>query len=599
MGGCSGHPVTRDLDSTGSDLRLVPDKGRLWTAIVSVVGLAILCLLTFAAPIAGQGQNSQPDVGSISGAVVDEQNVPLWGAAVTARDLGGAATHVALTGEAGEFSFSGLHAGQYTLTASKAGFVNRVYGSRDAGEPAVPIAIGEGRSLTGLRLSLPAGAVIEGHITDPNHLPLAGVTVIAVERSPNGPKRAAISVTDDRGRYRLVGLAAGSFLVMGVLPALQEIPEQSRIDAPQMMLSGQAPSAPLRRLLDYLPVYFPGVVDAKDAVVVSLLEGQSASGIDFGVRDVRSAEVLGRIVDSAGRPAMTAQVSVTAEVDNLTTVAGDPRRRITTVRDGVFQFSLPPGRYSVVAVDRGLRPGGGAGGRQDHPVMWATTSLEVSGQQFVAVPTMRLEPGTAVFGDVNSPLSGSVADSRLLLALRPIGDVRGLEIPPVPVRPDGGFVFPATPPGEYEVEAFRYTGRQRQRLFVSAGDFGDTTVVVQPGKPARLTIRLTEPGEIGGRALASGGVPATECVLAVLRQRKEQPQGGLELFRAIRPATDGNYKFIDLPPGPFYLVAAGRLDRIRELLERPVAELETKAQGIDVRPGKRIERDLEITAGCS
>src|SRR5215471_7626335 len=73
------------------------------------------------------------------------------------------------TDDAGRFVFADLAAGNYTLVATKPGYVSATYGSKRPGRGAgVPIAVLDGQRVTDISLKMLHGGVITGAIRSPN-----------------------------------------------------------------------------------------------------------------------------------------------------------------------------------------------------------------------------------------------------------------------------------------------------------------------------------------------------------------------------------------------------------------------------------------------
>lgn len=107
------------------------------------------------------------------------------------------------TDRAGRFSFPGVPQGSYLLKGERPGFVRARHGSR--------IAVTADAYFTA-ELRLRRAAAIQGTVFDENQVGLAGHTVAAYHATrPIRP--AGSAVTDDRGFYRIVGLAPGKYFV--------------------------------------------------------------------------------------------------------------------------------------------------------------------------------------------------------------------------------------------------------------------------------------------------------------------------------------------------------------------------------------------------
>ena len=159
---------------------------------------------------------------SIVGTVaVDEPNgQPLRRVTVaTSLRTGGALTQFqTTTDDKGQFVLPNLPAGTYSPpSAGKGGFVSTSYGEKRPQGVGTPITLAEGQRLT-IALKMLRGAVITGTLQD-NGRPVAQVSVAASQvRVVNGVRTAVgyrgLSVsTDDRGIYRIWGLAPGDYVV--------------------------------------------------------------------------------------------------------------------------------------------------------------------------------------------------------------------------------------------------------------------------------------------------------------------------------------------------------------------------------------------------
>src|SRR5262245_6015688 len=125
----------------------------------------------------------------------------------------------ASTGESGEFSFTNLPPGPYTLTATRQGYLEVNFGQRQpgSGRPGTPIQLAAGQKLENISLQMPRAGVLTGLITDEYGDPMMGVQVRAwrfVMRSGERTLQPAGSgTTDDRGIYRIPSLLPGEYLV--------------------------------------------------------------------------------------------------------------------------------------------------------------------------------------------------------------------------------------------------------------------------------------------------------------------------------------------------------------------------------------------------
>lgn len=151
--------------------------------------------------------------GMLTGKVVNESGQPLVGATVFVRTANSPATgRTASTDIDGNFRVHGLAPGLYSLSASA---VAHAWPAPDPSAPPTYYRVGDS-----VRIDLVRGGVITGSITNAQGEPVIGVRVRAIlVRNAKGavPPTAVFAAfeqsTDDRGIYRIYGLAPGSYLV--------------------------------------------------------------------------------------------------------------------------------------------------------------------------------------------------------------------------------------------------------------------------------------------------------------------------------------------------------------------------------------------------
>jgi hypothetical protein len=184
------------------------------------IRLPLVCvalLLVFAFGVAAQAQEDEskkaaPRTGALSGRVINDNGQPIPHATVYITAPAALIQfRTSVTDDGGNFQVSGLDALVYTVNASASSYVPAPR------EPdSLPSYYRIGDSLT---INMIKGGVITGTVTSPTGEPIVQVGVRAVlVRDANGkapgPGRFAIDkVTDDRGIYRIYGLAAGTYLI--------------------------------------------------------------------------------------------------------------------------------------------------------------------------------------------------------------------------------------------------------------------------------------------------------------------------------------------------------------------------------------------------
>jgi hypothetical protein len=170
----------------------------------------------------GQQTTQAQNTAVITGVVSVQGGGPLRRARVnlTAPELRGGRT--TMTGDQGEYTFSALPAGRYTITASKPSYIDTRFGAKKPGRPGTPVQLAAGGKVERANIALPKGGVITGVVVDDAGEPAPRTQVRVMKYiMSTGEKtlqQAGSDQTDDRGMYRIYGLQPGDYLVSAVPP---------------------------------------------------------------------------------------------------------------------------------------------------------------------------------------------------------------------------------------------------------------------------------------------------------------------------------------------------------------------------------------------
>jgi hypothetical protein len=271
--------------------------------------------------------------GTIRGRVVSmaaEDSAPLRNARVSVSSPTGTIDPI-FTDGSGHFEFTRLAAGRYTLTAEKTGFVRTRYGSKNDLDPPIPIAVGDATA-GDLEIRMPRGAAIAGRIVDELGDAVAGATMSVGFLRTTGAEARLVGVsrpeskTDDRGEYRVGGLAAGTYYV-----SVEGSSEGS-----------QVPGAPSEwaRTISWGRTFYFASASLAGATAVVLTAGEERTGIDLVIAPSR---LRGRILTANERPARRASVWI------LPPTGGFPRTVVADLQ-GRYEFTeVPAGDYRLTA----------------------------------------------------------------------------------------------------------------------------------------------------------------------------------------------------------------------------------------------------------
>lgn len=355
------------------------------------VALAVACVTAW-------GQVSKPDTGTVTGHVIcsDTQKparfaqVMLFAvpAAVTQLPKVDAADPEAVqavmkaqvnamksttfvmsqTGFDGSFSVVDVAPGDYYVMASVAGYVqphDLMQAAYDAGEditkgiPSVPIVRVAAEHGTNVDVSVSKGAAVEGHVLWDDGEPVNGATVMAEpkggEHKQFPPQFSMMSLsgqyngaTDDRGHYRISGLAPGEYTVRVMLQTARRMSMQGGHFDP----NGNFGATPLL-------VYAPGGFRKTDAKPVTLSAGEERTDEDITFNLSATHNVSGRVTSAEDHHGLNRGVVSLTDTSDKTF-----RRSAGLDQDGNFNVPfVPAGTYTMTvanaadAVPEQLKPG--------------------------------------------------------------------------------------------------------------------------------------------------------------------------------------------------------------------------------------------------
>lgn len=609
---------------------------------------AVFALALAAVPAAQQPQRdalAPPAVGTavISGTVTsdDADHRPIRRALVSLNGSDLRYNRSTVTDDEGRFAFPLLPAEHYTLSASKPGYVRTYYGARNSWQgPSAPISIEDGQQVTA-RLSMIHGGVIAGTVLDSFGRPQPGVRVMVVRfRTINGERQPTIVSTggplllgtDDRGSYRIWGLAPGEYAVAASVTTvssdtrLETTAEtqwaQQVLQHPASPVPGSAgiPAAPPPGpTLGYAPVFYPGTPDAAGATIITLGPGEERGGLDFPLQWVPTARIEGTIVDAEGRPAPNVTLTLVGkQMIPLLVPFGSTSR--TDSRGGFTLQGVTPGDYTIVA--RSLAaggpaaPAGRAGGAAPRPTSWAEQVVSVSGTDVKGL-SLRLQPGLTVSGRV--VFEGSTAPpsdlSRIRISLGP-GPSGGTTVivgsSSAVVSGDATFSLTGATPGRYRLlgsvpgtsppapgASGPPTSTWTLKSVVANGvETLDTAFEVGTTDLAGVVVTFTDhPTELSGSLLDSNGKPAPGYWVVTFTTDRTMWTSGSRRVRTARPDARGQYRVVGLPPGEYYMVALTDLDP-GDLSDASFFEqLAAASFKITLAEGEKKTQDLKLRGG--
>ena len=542
---------------------------------------------------------------SIAGVVVaGAPPAPLRRAIVTISAPELPASRSAITDDQGRFAFANLPAGRFAIVANKPAYLPASYGASRPGRPGTALSLGAGQR-TDVSIAMAKGAVLSGVIREPSGAPLADVTVAVINKKSGEllsfAGSTSIVTTDDRGSYRVFGVAPGEYIVMASQRsdgrgAIQPT-STSDLDATLAALQRRAtaPGAPPALPpepppLNYAPVYYPGSAIYEHAVTITVAAAEERHGLDFVMTPAPALEIEGVVLGEDGQPPASVQLSIIGSAPRSTAISGsNPVLSQPPGPDGKFKYTnVPPGFYTVVArSNRGAASpgtrgttgvGGGAGGGM--PVgpppapgqfQFAIAEVDVTSRGATGL-TLHLRSGATLLGRV--VFDGAMAPpadlTKVTVGLsNPAGSwssssggtTMGTALTSVPraaIGRDGTFTATNIAPGRYNVGVTlpESPGWWLRSAVVGGRDVLDTPLEVKTNDPLEMVLTLTDRRtEISGLLQGAEGRPATEFFVIAFSADRTLWRRGARRIQVARPGSDGRFFLRDLPPGEYYLAA--------------------------------------------
>ncbi|HEV8578248.1 MAG TPA: carboxypeptidase-like regulatory domain-containing protein [Thermoanaerobaculia bacterium] len=533
------------------------------------------------------------------GRVVDEAGQPIAGAEVRLTDTAGGAEPKARSDQGGRFEFHHVGAAVYDLLARARGYSFAQRSGIEIPAEETPFDLGA--------VTLPAGAVVEGKVTDTRGTAIEGAT-IGVDPSQFSATGAELMENDQLwdiqtgadGKFRLEGLRRGERYDLSVSHAGYVMATAPGVQAPTaepIRIEMKAARSIAGRVVG--PTGEP-VAGASLSRIEELRFGgtSSASSSSVGTTD---SEGLFRV---PGLPAGTVNLAVSAEgyearkVEGLQIPEGRDLegveirlQRGAILEVQVFDASGEPVRDVSVDVDSEKppdfesfqiwRPSFGqtdsrgrcllsVKGGETYRVT-ASRNLQSATARVTAGPgttpvELRLPPGVEVSGRVIGSDGETAREASVHLEGQDQLDFS------VPVTADGSFVFSGVPDGDFSLQAQARSGKVSHPLEVTIA-----------GRPLRnLELRLDREDErptLSGRILGLSPEKLEGVFVTAV-----PAEGGSMLQGTVGP--EGEYRIEKVEPGVWHVQAQTEDSR-------------QASASVEIEPGVRnATQDLEFPSGA-
>jgi Carboxypeptidase regulatory-like domain len=551
---------------------------------------------------------------SLSGTVVTDESTsrPIARAVVTLAGAELRPNLTVITDAEGRFSFTGIPAGRFTLSASKPPYLTVAFGQTVAGAGSgVPIAVEDGQQISGLTLKLPRGGVIIGRVLDDRSRPLPGAPIVVMQyRTVRGeralqPIGGAQPRTDGRGVFRVFGLAAGDYFVAACPPGnymvlincssgggdLRQV-DQAEIDWALQQLRGGTRSGSRNasrpagqpsssgQTVAYGAVFYPGTTDRSAAMAVTIGPGEERDGVDIAMQLQPTARIEGHVLGPGGEPLTDVRVSF----------GGAGGTSSTPSRDGTFSYrDLLPGQYWIGA----QVPGSAAS---------TFTEVVVNGQDITGL-ALTIQPALTISGRVALDPAGGKPQPDLTAVRLGLGAIQE-NLPmvfPVSAGADGTFRIGPVAPGRYRLTASVAAGDGRAWTIGSANvrgrDAVDIPFEVRTNESlSNILVTLTDRRtELSGTVVDAAGRPAPGHYVVVFpADRSFWVTGARRLPAPVRAATDGGFSVSGLPAGTYFVATLAEVNLQEIHTDASLEALSRSAVSVTLAIGEKMNVTLRI-----
>jgi uncharacterized protein (DUF2141 family) len=560
---------------------------------------------------------------------------PVEGVRVTLSGTELRSSRSALTNDDGQFVFDKLPAGTYTVRGTRTGHISGTYGQKQPGKPGTSIVLAAGQQLKDVTFEIAKGGVISGVVLDEKNRPSIGTPVRVMRWMMQSGERALTTAgtgtTDDRGMYRIYNLTPGDYVVsavprnsaaevltamdMATQARMEELSARGLVNTSGIMFTASIePDGRVAGMADpvqgYAPVFYPGTSQLAGARAIRVGIAEEQLGIDFALQRVPLSTVTGQVIMPSGQNPTTVQVRLLQAEGNA---LGIGQQSVRPSQNGTFTFrSVVPGQYMVFAVATVNEPRGamvptGVGQWESAPQpgvqrrIWAQSDLFVDGNT-PPVVSLTMREGMTVSGQIS--FSGTLPQAnnaqRVRVSLAPLGQVAqslGLGNMQGMVDAAGRFTINGVIPGRYRVSASGGAQGWMLKSVVANGlDVLDFPLELEPDTNApSLALQFGDRNtDLKGVLTDAMGAATADYSVVIFPEDQRYWVPYARRMRSTRPATDGKFAFVGLPPGDYRIAAVTDVETGEWLDPEFLRQLLPASISVRLADGQQVTQDIRV-----
>jgi Carboxypeptidase regulatory-like domain len=425
------------------------------------------------------------------------------------------------TGADGRFSFEGLPAGKYQVSAKRRGYVAQSYKGHD--DYWAAIVVGPGQNSDDVRFAMTAGASITGHVFDERGDAVRQGTVLLLREISSGGRRRLTrshsAELNDLGGYRFWHLEPGAYVV-----AVIAQPWYAELYGIESTATDVGPGD-IDTDVVYPVTFYPGAMDADAAGRITLTTGESVTAdVALAPTEARRVTVQNDGDDPTVRPQIVWAVQYIT--DGITEALST---YVFPGLDAVTIVGLPPNRVDV---------------------SWKTTGKNAQ-EHFKSLNLSDRNTGSLSAATVIRGVIEGVGGAKLAGTTVKLGFDGGKKTYSAVVGAKGEFEFrEELVRGLYTIEVPQLADMQLG-IRAKGAEFFEGSVAIQPGRDVELKITAGRGARVRGRAVKNGA--GAEGVLVALVPEKFEDAN--DLMRVGESDSSGAFELEKVVSGRYRLIA--------------------------------------------
>jgi hypothetical protein len=541
----------------------------------------LLALILFVTAALAQTPRPDPAFGSITGVVRNSvTRAPLADIKVQVGPFS------ATSDPQGQFSFQQVFPGRYWISVSD---------ERRAGRGGVYALVTAGQQLSGVDIPIKLGGTISGRVVDDVKKPVAGASVLLLERRFEAGEmayaRQQTVLTGKEGEYRLERVPAErSYLLLVKKPLAAPAP------------TDKVPADIEKRERILVPAYYPASLDPQGAQPVTLAPDENRQGADIRMASAPSYCMDGALEVPGGAPLPSLTI-----LEQQALVAGSAFAPVTVrvTPEGNFRAcGFHPGEYQLDANN----------GRNTNPPPAGSVSgyahVTITNHDASGVKLLARQPA-AISGDAawDPPPPGNAAEKPIRVGLTkridfdrhadeagPPSGISGAFVYAREVAVPGSFTLDRVPVDDYQLEAYPLPAG----CYLKAASYDGISVLhgllrlMSDGAGGRLRLVLAcDGGFLNARVTDREGNPVSHVSLYLMPAEAESAAVLSATLRQIEVENGWSGSARPLPPGKYLALACDvALDGTAE----PILKLwraRSQATEVEIGPNATVQVTLQ------